>query len=185
VSGFIRSWNNKSKMESKTTDLTESEAQLLMSCLMDGELPADDADRLYQFLEANPDAIDWMESNQAIADSNRAVEYADPQTSWEKIRTAISKDTGDKGASSKLIQFPPLFRVLGIAAAIALVASIVWKNLPSTQMEVTERYAASQSVVEFVDTDIPDVSPVVYTDEISGWTVVWVAEMDPIADETG
>jgi hypothetical protein len=172
-------------MESKTTDLTESEAQLLMSCLMDGELPADDADRLYQFLEANPDAIDWMESNQAIADSNRAVEYADPQTSWEKIRTAISKDNGDKGASSKLIQFPPLFRVLGIAAAIALVASIVWKNLPSTQLEVTERYAASQSVVEFVDTDIPDVSPVVYTDEISGWTVVWVAEMDPIADETG
>jgi hypothetical protein len=185
VSGFIRSLNNKSKMESKTTDLTESEAQLLMSCLMDGELPADDADRLYQFLEANPDAIDWMESNQAIADSNRAVEYADPQTSWEKIRTAISKDNGDKGASSKLIQFPPLFRVLGIAAAIALVASIVWKNLPSTQLEVTERYAASQSVVEFVDTDIPDVSPVVYTDEISGWTVVWVAEMDPIADETG
>jgi len=185
VSGFIRSLNNKSKMESKTTDLTESEAQLLMSCLMDGELPADDADRLYQFLEANPDAIDWMESNQAIADSNRAVEYADPQTSWEKIRTAFSKDTGDKGASSKLIQFPPLFRVLGIAAAIALVASIVWKNLPSTQLEVTERYAASQSVVEFVDTDIPDVSPVVYTDEISGWTVVWVAEMDPIADETG
>ena len=74
---------------------------------------------------------------------------------------------------------------MGIAAAIALVASIVWKNLPSTQLKVTERYAASQSVVEFVDTDIPDVSPVVYTDEISGWTVVWVAEMDPIGDETG
>jgi hypothetical protein len=106
-------------------------------------------------------------------------------TSWGKIQTAISEDTGGKGASSKLILFPPLFRVLGIAAAIALVASIVWKNLPSTQLKVTERYAASQSVVEFVDTDIPDVSPVVYTDEISGWTVVWVAEMDPVGDETG
>ena len=172
-------------MESKITDLTESEARLLMSCLMDGELPADDADRLFQFLEANPDAIDWMESNQAIADSNSGTEYVVSHTSWGKIQTAISEDTGGKGASSKLILFPPLFRVLGIAAAIALVASIVWKNLPSTQKEVTERYAASQSVVEFVDTDIPDVSPVVYTDEISGWTVVWVAEMDPIGDETG
>jgi negative regulator of sigma E activity len=172
-------------MESKTTDLTESEARLLMSCLMDGELPANDADRLYQFLEANPDAIDWMESNQAIADSNRAVEYVDSHTSWGKIRTAISEETRGEEASSNLIKFPPLFRILGIAAAIALVASIVWKNLPSTQLEVTERYAASQSVVEFVDTDIPDVSPVVYTDEISGWTVVWVAEMDPIVDETG
>ena len=172
-------------MESKITDLTESEARLLMSCLMDGELPADDADRLYQFLEANPDAIDWMESNQAIADSKSGTEYVVSHTSWGKIQTAISKDTGGKIASSKLIQFPALFRVLGIAAAIALVASIVWKNLPSTQKEVTERYAASQSVVEFVDTDIPDVSPVVYTDEISGWTVVWVAEMDPIGDETG
>ncbi len=172
-------------MESKTTDLTESEARLLMSCLMDGELPANDADRLYQFLEANPDAIDWMESNQAIADSNRAVEYVDSHTSWGKIRTAISEETRGEEASSNLIKFPRLFRILGIAAAIALVASIVWKNLPSTQLEVTERYAASQSVVEFVDTDIPDVSPVVYTDEISGWTVVWVAEMDPIVDETG
>lgn len=172
-------------MESKITDLTESDARLLMSCLMDGELPADDADRLYQFLEANPDAIDWMESNHAIADSNKGSECAESNTSWGKIQTAISKDTGGKIASSKLIQFPALFRVLGIAAAIALVASIVWKNLPSTQKEVTERYAASQSVVEFVDTDIPDVSPVVYTDEISGWTVVWVAEMDPIGDETG
>ncbi len=172
-------------MESRTTDLTESEAQLLMSCLMDGELPAADADRLYKFLEANPDAIDWMESNQAIANSNRAAEYTDSQISWEEIRTAISEETQDEEASSKLIKFPPLFRILGIAAAMALVGSIVWKNLPSTQLEVTERYAASQSVVEFVDTDIPDVSPVVYTDEISGWTVVWVAEMDPIVDETG
>lgn len=152
---------------------------------MDGELPANDVDRLYQFLEANPDAIDWMESNQAIADSNRAVEYVDSHTSWGKIRTAISEETRGEEASSNLIKFPRLFRILGIAAAIALVASIVWKNLPSTQLEVTERYAASQSVVEFVDTDIPDVSPVVYTDEISGWTVVWVAEMDPIVDETG
>ena len=79
-------------MESKITDLTESEARLLMSCLMDGELPADDADRLYQFLEANPDAIDWMESNHAIADSNKGSEYAESNTSWGKIQTAISKD---------------------------------------------------------------------------------------------
>ena len=50
---------------------------------------------------------------------------------------------------------------------------------------MTERYAASESVVEFVDTDIPDASPVVYTDEQSGWTVVWVTEMIPISDETG
>ena len=98
-------------MESKITDLTESEARLLMSCLMDGELPAEDADRLYQFLEANPDAIDWMESNQAIADSNSGTEYVVSHTSWGKIKTAISEDTGGKGASSKLILFPPLFRI--------------------------------------------------------------------------
>lgn len=172
-------------MPSETTDFTESDAQLMMSRLMDGELSADDADRLHQYLEVNPHAIDWMESNQVIVESTRTAEYADPKSAWESIRTALNRNSEIEEKSSNILRFPSLFKVLGAAAAVALVSSIVWTNLPFSQPEVTERYAASQSVVEFVDTDIPDASPVVYTDEISGWTVVWVAEMDPIVDETG
>ncbi len=172
-------------MPSKTTDLTEPDAQMMMSRLMDGELSADDADRLHQYLEANPDAIDWMESSQVIAESAGPPVSIDSQSTWEGVQKAINEDSGNEAKPSNLIKFPSFIRVLGVAAAIALVASIVWKNVPSSEPEITERYAASQSVVEFVDTDIPDASPVVYTDEISGWTVVWVAEMDPIVDETG
>lgn len=172
-------------MPSRTTDLTEPDAQLMMSRLMDGELSADDADRLHQYLETNPDSIDWMESSQVVAESARPPVSTDSQSAWVSIRKAINEDTKNEEKSSNLVKFPSLFQILGVAAAIALVASIVWTNLPSSQSEITERYAASQSVVEFVDTDIPDASPVVYTDEISGWTVVWVAEMDPIVDETG
>lgn len=185
VSEFIRSLNTNQKMPSKTVDLTESDAQLMMSRLMDGELSKDDADRLHQYLETNPGAIGWMESSQVMAESTGTSEPTDSQSAWENIRQAINQDSQHEEKSSNLIRFPSFFQILGVAAAIALVGSIVWTNLPSSQPEITQRYAASQSVVEFVDTDIPDASPVVYTDEISGWTVVWVAEMDPIVDETG
>lgn len=172
-------------MPSKTTDLTELDAQLMMSRLMDGELSADEADRLHQYLEVQPDAIDWMESSQTIAESARPAECADSQSAWENIQEAINEGSETGEQFSNIIRFPSLLRMLGAAAAFAIVGSIVWTNLPFSQPKITERYAASQSVVEFVDTDIPDASPVVYTDEISGWTVVWVAEMDPIVDETG
>ena len=44
---------------------------------------------------------------------------------------------------------------------------------------------AGANVVEFVATDIPDASTFVYTDEESGWTVVWVESFDPIPEDHG
>jgi len=152
---------------------------------MDGELSSGEAERLHKFLERNPDAIDWMESNQILSESVQSTPAVNPPSVWEEIHASIKEDTECENTSPKLIRFPLLAPLLGAAAAVALVASLIWTNLPSSSPEVTERYAASQSVVEYIDTDIPDASPVVYTDEISGWTVVWVAEMEPIADETG
>lgn len=172
-------------MASNTADLSESEAQLMMSRLMDGELSPQDAERLHTFLEGNPDAIDWMESNQILSESAQSTAPVNPPSMWEEIRAAIKEETEIENTSPKLIRFPLLLPLLGAAAAVALVASLIWTNLPKSSSEMTERYAASQSVVEYIETDIPDASPVVYTDEISGWTVVWVAEMEPIADEAG
>ena len=62
----------------------------------------------------------------------------------------------DPDNSSNQVFFPLLFKAAGIAAAIALVATLLWLNLPKDGEQMTERYAASESVVEFVDTGIPD-----------------------------
>ena len=161
----------------------------MMSRLLDGELSPEEADSLNQYLEKHQEAIDWMESCNLIegsaADKDRANVQVDAASIWQSVHREISEKTEDPDNSSNLVFFPLLFKTAGIAAAIALVATLLWLNLPKDGEQMTERYAASESVIEFVDTEIPDASPVVYTDEQSGWTVVWVTEMDPISDETG
>lgn len=177
-------------MPPESTGLSESEAQLLMSRLLDGELSSKEADSLHEYLEIHPEAIDWMEScnlvENAATDRTIGLNQVDAASAWESISEALSDNMARPDDSANLVFFPLLLKVAGIAAAITLVATLLWRNLPNNDGEQkTERYAASESVIEFVDTDIPDASPVVYTDEQSGWTVVWVTEMDPISDETG
>lgn len=171
-------------MPSHSTDLSPSEAQLFMSRLLDGELSPDDANRLHAYLDENPDTMDWMESNQLIHNSESAAPFVDVDSVWKDIEPALEDRAIATKRSSKLLHFPILFKTLGYAAALTVFASILWTSFVSSPEASTERYAASESVVEFVDTEIPDASPVVYTDEASGWTVVWVTEMDPMPEET-
>ncbi len=171
-------------MPTRPTDLSEADAQALMSQLLDGELSPENADRLSRFLESNPDAMDWMESSQLATGLEPELSGFDQSAQWSAVNTSIGTHVEPERKSSNLIAFPPLVKALGIAAAVAFVASFAWKNISSDPAVVTERYAASESVVEYVDTEIPDASPVVYTDAESGWTVVWVTEMEPITDET-
>ena len=155
-----------------------------MSRLLDGELSPNDADRLHNFLDRNPEAMDWMESNQLVHDSTSPAPSVDIDAAWQDIKTSLEKSEAAASDSGKLLHFPVFFQVLGYAAALTLFGSIVWTSFLRSPIADTERYAASESVVEFVDTEIPDASPIVYTDEASGWTVVWVAEMDPMPEET-
>lgn len=171
-------------MPSHPTDLSPSEAQRFMSQLLDGELSPDDADRLHAFLNRNPEAMDWMESNQLIHDSENATSIIDVDSAWQNIEANLASQNPTPKKTGKLLHFPVLFQTLGYAAALTLFASLLWTSFISSPDANTERYAASESVVEYVDTEIPDASPIVYTDEASGWTVVWVTEMDPMPDET-
>ncbi len=169
-------------MQSNPTDLSETEAQLLMSQLMDGELSSPDADRLNDYLEQNPGAIEWMESNQLAENATHEAPEVDVASAWKDIERSINRTPHAQKDSGKIIWLPVFYRAMGAAAAIAVMGSLVWMNFRGPPEAITERYAASESVVEFVDTGIPDASPVVYTDEASGWTVVWVTEMEPMPD---
>ena len=57
-------------MPEPATDLTPRQAQELMSQLLDGELSPGKAQQLYAYLAANPEAVDWMESIDAIRDAH-------------------------------------------------------------------------------------------------------------------
>lgn len=151
--------------------LSPTEAQLLMSQLADGELSPHDAERLQSYLETNPDSIDWIEN---LDTARNAV---DPIAAFPPNRDeALASISGAIGASSdsqdrkNLLSFPAWLRPLSIAAAVAIVAGLTWSQLRSPAP--TDH--PEPAIVEFVSTDIPDASTYIYTDDESGWTVVWV-----------
>ena len=173
-------------MASKRVEISEADAQSLMSQLIDGEISPEDADSLHAYLDSHPEAMQWMESTSLIGEqAGHGTVSTDLESAWHDISEEIRGDAVKSVNSKNLLTFPMWLKGIGIAAALVITASLVWIAGPQSDSEVTERYAASESVVEFVETEIPDASPIVYTDERSGWTVVWVTEMEPISDETG
>lgn len=152
-----------------------------MSQLLDGELPPQDAQRLNAYLEANPDQMDWMESNALVTQASFPTRDTarDSTATWAAVHAAIAKEDHQED-EGKVIAFPKLFRNLSIAAAVAVVGTIAWLNIGPADAPFEESYAS----IEFVDTDIPDASPIVYTDEESGWNVVWVEQFNAPQEET-
>lgn len=153
--------------------LSQSQAELLMSQLLDGELAAKDAERLQAHLEAEPGAIDWMESLDAARHATAPVPKSSRAPSAvASISQAIEAEAprASAGTPGKLLSFPRLLRPLAAAATVALVASLTWMGIESRSGPPH----LEASVVEFVATDLPDASTYIYSDDESGWTVVWV-----------
>lgn len=172
-------------MTEPATDLTPSQAQELMSRLLDGELSPDNATQLYTYLAAHPEDMDWMESIDALREASAATPAIDSHLVAQRVLSDIEKaQTPSTSNSGALLKFPKTLRPLAAAAAIALIGIVSW---PSFQQKTTDEegefHALQGSEIEFVSTDIPDASTIVYTNDETGWTVVWVEQMDPIPEE--
>lgn len=142
-----------------------------MSLLHDGELSSDGAERLNEFLERNPDAIDWLENLETVSGTEQVLPSPTQRAeSLSFIQNEISaEEEVPAGGGNILLKFPSLFRPIAAAAAVAVIGTITWLGLrPSATVDF------EPNIVEFVASDIPDSSTYVYSDEESGWTVVWV-----------
>jgi len=175
----------QNEMPQKPTDeLSLAGAQFLMSQLVDGEIDPSDADRLHAYLERNPEAMAWMESVSLTSSGNTASRSEfEAETMRNTVLTELARESrhqgNDRGA---FLSSPFIFRALASAAAVTLVASIAWFSFSNSEDIAVSQFAESSSVVEFVDTDLPDASPVVYTDSESGWTIVWI---DQVSSDAG
>ncbi len=164
----------KQKMSKQVPQIEKAQAQFLMSQLLDGELSSTDAAKLEAYLESNPDAIDWMESADALREAKTAAPFkTDRDVAISSIQTAI-RDEMDSPANhgGRLLRFPAFARPLAAAAAITLLGVASWIAIKPAEQEAP----LEPAIVEFVATDIPDASTFVYSDEESGWTIVWVEE---------
>lgn len=152
--------------------INDAHAQLLMSRLLDGELSPSDAGSLHAYLQANPAAADWMENLDTLR-SFREGQAAAPErdAALARISEQVRREVEASRSAGKLARFPAFFAPLASAAAVAIVAGLVWIGF---QTESAPSRPPEPAVVEFVATDIPDASTFIYSDEESGWTVVWV-----------
>lgn len=166
-------------MDNRETELSLEKAQTLMSLLLDGELATEQAEQLNQYLEKHPEQFDWMEAQSKLRES--AFPQAKQNPNHDDAINAIIDQLPKQPqpSNSKLLQFPLLFKSIAAAAAVAVIGITAW-NFNSTPIEMIP---SSGAEIEFVSSDIPNANPIVYTDEESGWTVVWVEAMEPIPEE--
>ena len=165
-------------MPARIPELSAAQAQLLMSQLIDGELAPGDADALDAYLTRHPEAIDWMES---LSITRPEEPPADHATAIAAITAAIAAEPS-RSQPGVLLRFPNLFRPLAAAAALALTFGLAWLALSPKQSAIAHMAPAT---VEFVDSEIPDASTFVYSDQESGWTVVWVESIAPTPTKHG
>ena len=161
------------------------EAELLYSRYLDNELNAEETDLLLDYMANHPDWVgeleDWRRMGDRMRQDVQAVEV-DVDRAWSEIQAGIHAEKKAATVISdshpaerpKLVRFYQWLSYSGAAAAaivIGWLSMVLFNGIPS-HSEADYLAAA----VEYVETDIEGASSVVYVDQDSGWTIVWVDE---------
>lgn len=146
--------------------MTQEEA-IRLQAFHDGELNTEDCTAVEGWLATCPEARAHLAEIQALSDRVTPIEMPIPdvETEWGKVRQSIE-------APSNVLSFP---RKLGAIAAVLIVGAVAWFSFNADQTQGTEANYLAENV-EMVETELEGATPIVYIDEESGWTVVWVTE---------
>jgi len=149
-----------------------------LAAYFDGELGPQERANVEQWLARDPAARAALAALQrtratiaAAEEHAHATPSVDSDQAWLELRRRIAADhqTAEGIASPRratLLSFP---RVLSAAAAVVALGIAVWWPLHHMGHSAPGVYA-----VDFLETDLTDSTPVIYIDEPSGWTVVWI-----------
>lgn len=113
---------------------------------------------------------EWEKLGNALREEVAAT-LPDTDAAWADIRERIHESEAGR---SKIIPWQVHFRWAAGLAALFLLSFGVYFSRPRPVSEAVPLPVGT--TVEFVETEIPGASPMVYMDQESGWTVVWVVE---------
>ena len=105
-----------------------------------------------------------------IKNEAASVPVPDADETWQGIQSRL-QPTGESETTSK--RFAPL---IWITAPLAAAAAFAFAFLPSHSTSDFDSVAmseASATQVDYVETDNPNATTMVYVDNQSGWLVVW------------
>jgi hypothetical protein len=155
---------------------------------MDGELDSRGAEMLDPHVDSDDllketrDA--WAEIGSALRmDAGPLPDASAVEADWLALEALLPPRQQLKSlpasADEKIVRFP-WFWVGGFAAMAAAVALSlgVWMHDAGKPAVGPDAFAGfdSDPSISFVETDIPGASSMMYVDESSGWTIVWVTD---------
>lgn len=144
-----------------------------LTAWFDGELPDDSG--IEALLEKDADArayVNELRQMRKALDGAHA-EARTPAPDWETFSSRLDEQPASSDGA-RVLSFP---RALAAVAAVMILGMAIW--IPFRQASINTRASDSEWVVnsvEMVETDIENATPVVYLDQPSGWTVVWVLD---------
>ena len=161
--------------------MSRAHIEELLSRDLDGGLNSTEREELRRAEAADPSLAalrrEWAQIGAALR-AGPAAGCPPPEVMWQDVRRAIRVAGADHGGEARR-GYGWRLSWAGAALAGALVLFVVmgrWSPAPTRMMA---KAAPRDVEVEYVETDLPGASPMVYQDEESGWTIVWVAAAAP------
>jgi len=156
-----------------------SQAEKALSRHLDGELLAGEVASLEKHLSScsacRETAAEWGGYGSALR-ADAPNEIPDPTKAWHDIRRSLRNRESPIPTTNAR---PWWARPLPWAGAVVTVALFTVGYFLQLSPSPGFPYG---SAVEFVDTDLPGASTVVYVDEETGWNIVWVLESESDPD---
>ena len=153
----------------------------------DGELSLRRRAKLDAYLAQNPE-LQALRDDWASIGSRMQTEPVPrgrtPEATWANVQRSIRLGE-DPGPAVPDWHFGSRLRVAGTTmAALLAVLAVAWFTwlAPRDAPQVAEREPIE---VEWVETDLPDAVSMVYQDQETGWTVIWVMAEEETNGQVG
>ena len=167
-------------------------AMTYISRAMDGELPERQRQALEDYLRQHPADAELRESWAAIGnllrEESALAPSPDPEAAWVDIRRAIRTAPAEAAAERApwFVRWAvPLAAAALVVIAVGIRARMDTRGAPVQVARVAAPPATGASKVDWVESGLPDASTMVYEDDATGVTVVWLMVPDAPADGAG
>lgn len=145
----------------------------------DGELSAQESSMIKGAMELDPELAKHSSKLKEMAELHlESIPEAKNDFFIEQEFLEIQNQlNAESEQPKKLLPFPGhwMIQAVGIAAAMVITVTGVWMW---NQNKLVDSNFQLNTAIAFVETDIDGASSMIYMDEQSGWTYVWVEESE-------
>jgi len=147
-----------------------------ISMELDGELSPHRSARLQAHLDKCPACFKAREAWLSVGNRMRERQVPvlkSPEAAWADVRRAIRSSEEERIEVEETWAIGAPLRWAAAALLVMMVGAGLFAGMRKGPGGLVR---GGGTVVEFVETGLPDAMPMVYEDSESGWTVIWVVE---------